>query len=163
MRQARFRSLVLFAGLTGWNQPADRARSMLTGFDRRLVRPVDIAQLTDVLASHSWRDDNQAAPGSNDQRGAITITCSGDSKLMVWHNHAERELDHIKAAVTQLEHLSYSDGALQNRVVMQPDYWRKRIREVLAHPHVSHELKKQGLALLERLDHLHSESHDRTG
>ena len=46
------RSLPLVA-LTGYGQPADRARSKAVGFDAHLVKPIDGEQLLAALASLS--------------------------------------------------------------------------------------------------------------
>jgi CheY-like chemotaxis protein len=47
--QAWGRSIVLVA-LTGWGQDEDRRRSEEAGFDRHLIKPVDIEALQQVLA-----------------------------------------------------------------------------------------------------------------
>jgi CheY-like chemotaxis protein len=41
-------SLVLMA-VTGYGQPADRARSAVAGFDEHLVKPIDLDRLKDLL------------------------------------------------------------------------------------------------------------------
>lgn len=43
------RDMVLVA-LTGWGQNEDRLRSTAAGFDYHLVKPVDLAALTELLA-----------------------------------------------------------------------------------------------------------------
>jgi len=78
---------------------------------------------------------------------------------MAWHDHAQREMDHIKAANTQLERLGVNDRTAQTSAVTQADYWRTRIRKVLALPDLPHHVVEQGSALvarLDRLDHAHS-------
>ena len=82
---------------------------------------------------------------------------------MVWHDHAQRELDHIKAAISQLERLGVNDRSAQTSAVTQADYWRKRIRKVLALPDLSHHVVEQGSALAERLDRLHHAHSGTTG
>ncbi len=42
---------ILIAALTGWGQEEDRSRSTEAGFDRHLVKPVDLATLEELLAS----------------------------------------------------------------------------------------------------------------
>ena len=49
-QQAWGRDLVLVA-LTGWGQAEDRARSKAAGFNQHIVKPVDLAVLTTLLAS----------------------------------------------------------------------------------------------------------------
>jgi DNA-binding response OmpR family regulator len=41
--------MVLIA-LTGWGQAEDKKRSQEAGFDRHLVKPVDVGELTALLA-----------------------------------------------------------------------------------------------------------------
>ena len=42
---------VALVALTGWGQDEDRRRSLQAGFDAHFVKPVDISQLSDFLAS----------------------------------------------------------------------------------------------------------------
>ncbi|HWT36706.1 MAG TPA: response regulator, partial [Paraburkholderia sp.] len=51
---------VRLIALTGWSQPEDRARSGSAGFDQHLIKPVNLAQLTHVLAE-GRRFDSDAA------------------------------------------------------------------------------------------------------
>ena len=44
-------SKATIVALTGWGQSEDRQRSHNAGFDRHLVKPVDLAALDEVLAS----------------------------------------------------------------------------------------------------------------
>ena len=46
---------VLLLALTGWGHPDDRARSEEAGFDRHLVKPVEIAALSELIAQHASR------------------------------------------------------------------------------------------------------------
>jgi CheY-like chemotaxis protein len=48
--QQRENGLVLVA-LTGWGQEEDRQRSREAGFDAHMVKPVDYAALTQLLAA----------------------------------------------------------------------------------------------------------------
>jgi signal transduction histidine kinase/CheY-like chemotaxis protein len=48
VRAMRGRAVVLIA-LTGYGQPADRARAEEAGFDLHLVKPVDLTQVTELL------------------------------------------------------------------------------------------------------------------
>ena len=41
--------------VTGYGQPADRARSAAAGFDHHLVKPVDPAGLTEAIQSRAAR------------------------------------------------------------------------------------------------------------
>jgi CheY-like chemotaxis protein len=49
-QQAWGRDMVLVA-LTGWGQEGDRSRTRAAGFDAHLVKPVDYAELTEVLGA----------------------------------------------------------------------------------------------------------------
>lgn len=51
IRQQPWGESICLVALTGWGQDADRRRSMEAGFDRHLVKPVDPAELTRLLAS----------------------------------------------------------------------------------------------------------------
>jgi CheY-like chemotaxis protein len=42
---------VALVALTGYGQPGDREKALAAGFDAHVVKPVDPAQLTDVIAS----------------------------------------------------------------------------------------------------------------
>ena len=44
---------MLLVALTGWGNPEDRSRSHEAGFDHHLVKPVEIATLTELLARHA--------------------------------------------------------------------------------------------------------------
>jgi CheY-like chemotaxis protein len=44
----RGRTIVLIA-VTGYGQPADRARAEDAGFDRHMVKPVDLTHLSELL------------------------------------------------------------------------------------------------------------------
>jgi two-component system, chemotaxis family, CheB/CheR fusion protein len=50
IRGADSGSDIVLVALSGYAQPADRARSREVGFDMHLVKPLDPAQLRDVLA-----------------------------------------------------------------------------------------------------------------
>ena len=53
-RQIRKRALfkdILLIALTGWGQTEDRHRAQAAGFDHRLVKPADIAELQSLLIS----------------------------------------------------------------------------------------------------------------
>jgi CheY-like chemotaxis protein len=41
---------VLLVALTGWGQDEDRRRAAEAGFDRHLVKPVDLPVLSELLA-----------------------------------------------------------------------------------------------------------------
>jgi CheY-like chemotaxis protein len=42
---------VMLIALTGWGQPADRQRSAEAGFDLHLVKPIDLFEISDLIAS----------------------------------------------------------------------------------------------------------------
>jgi CheY-like chemotaxis protein len=50
IRQQPWGKTMLLVALTGWGQEEDRRRSEQTGFDRHLVKPVDLNELTQLLA-----------------------------------------------------------------------------------------------------------------
>jgi len=50
IREQRRHQVVTLVALTGWGQQADRRRSEDAGFDFHLVKPVDMAALTKLLA-----------------------------------------------------------------------------------------------------------------
>jgi CheY-like chemotaxis protein len=52
---------VLIFALTGWGQEDDRRKSAEAGFDGHLVKPVDHAELTRLLAGHSPQEKTQVA------------------------------------------------------------------------------------------------------
>jgi len=70
----------------------------------------------------------------------------------MWHDHAEKELNHINAAISHLEHLRAGGEIAPTSAVVQVDYWRTRIRAVLALPAIPGHIAKQGSVLLARLD-----------
>jgi CheY-like chemotaxis protein len=41
---------VLLVALTSWSRESDRERSLAAGFDRHMVKPVQLAALTSLLA-----------------------------------------------------------------------------------------------------------------
>jgi CheY-like chemotaxis protein len=52
----------LLVALTGWGQEGDRKRTREAGFDKHLVKPVDLAVLSEVLANAP--DASAGAPNS---------------------------------------------------------------------------------------------------
>ncbi|RIK77619.1 MAG: hypothetical protein DCC67_12415 [Planctomycetota bacterium] len=50
MREQPWGKDTVIVALTGWGQDADRRRSQAAGFDRHLVKPVDLQSLTEMLA-----------------------------------------------------------------------------------------------------------------
>jgi len=42
---------IRIAALTGWGQEEDHRRSAEAGFDRHLVKPIDLTELQDLLAN----------------------------------------------------------------------------------------------------------------
>jgi CheY-like chemotaxis protein len=53
IRQLPYGKDVLLVALTGWGQDADRRRTAQAGFDRHLVKPVDVSQLDELIAAGS--------------------------------------------------------------------------------------------------------------
>jgi CheY-like chemotaxis protein len=51
VRAAHPRRPPAIVALSGWGQDADRERSRDAGIDRHLVKPVDLAALTSLIAS----------------------------------------------------------------------------------------------------------------
>jgi PAS domain S-box-containing protein len=49
---------VLLVALTGWGQDEDRKRSMAAGFDHHLLKPIDFADLFELLAAKPGTDRN---------------------------------------------------------------------------------------------------------
>jgi signal transduction histidine kinase/CheY-like chemotaxis protein len=56
IREDGARSDVLLIAITGWGQHSDRARSAAAGFDHHITKPVDYGALTELISSHSRRD-----------------------------------------------------------------------------------------------------------
>jgi CheY-like chemotaxis protein len=50
MRQEPWGRAVTLVATTGWGQDDDRRRSAEAGFDRHLVKPIDVAELRELLA-----------------------------------------------------------------------------------------------------------------
>jgi CheY-like chemotaxis protein len=58
MRQEPWGRAVTLVATTGWGQDDDRRRSAEAGFDRHLVKPIDVAELRELLAvMQPTRDD----------------------------------------------------------------------------------------------------------
>jgi CheY-like chemotaxis protein len=41
--------------LTGYGKPADRDKALQSGFDRHLVKPVSLKDLSEVIGEHACR------------------------------------------------------------------------------------------------------------
>jgi CheY-like chemotaxis protein len=54
IRQQPWGHDVVIIALTGWGQDQDRQQSQEAGFDLHLVKPVDPADLLDLLARNAW-------------------------------------------------------------------------------------------------------------
>jgi CheY-like chemotaxis protein len=50
MRQEPWGRAATLVATTGWGQDEDRRRSAEAGFDRHLVKPIDVAELRELLA-----------------------------------------------------------------------------------------------------------------
>lgn len=57
----RYGRKLYLAALTGWNQPADRARSFAAGFDLHLVKPANAKVLREVMAASIRASETLAA------------------------------------------------------------------------------------------------------
>jgi len=55
IREQRWGAAIVLVALTGWGQEEDRKRSQSAGFDAHMVKPVEIAALTKLLAEHPNR------------------------------------------------------------------------------------------------------------
>jgi PAS domain S-box-containing protein len=53
IREADLKRQIRLIAMTGWGQEADRRRTLEAGFDFHLVKPVDLAALTEILDSPS--------------------------------------------------------------------------------------------------------------
>ncbi|HZP87065.1 MAG TPA: ATP-binding protein [Burkholderiales bacterium] len=51
IRQQSWGKAIVIIALTGWGQQEDRARSLEAGFDHHLVKPVDVAELVEMLGA----------------------------------------------------------------------------------------------------------------
>jgi CheY-like chemotaxis protein len=58
MREKHWGKDATIVALTGWGQAEDRRRTHEFGFDAHLIKPVDLAGLTDVLESASTKSAN---------------------------------------------------------------------------------------------------------
>jgi signal transduction histidine kinase len=64
IRAQRWGKRVTLLALTGWGQEADRRRSSEAGFDLHLVKPLDVAKLSELLASLPSGAANGGGPGT---------------------------------------------------------------------------------------------------
>lgn len=71
---------------------------------------------------------------------------------------AERDLAHIRTVLSHLEHSADSIRAKEKGTVVSLDYWRKRLRGILAMPLLPMHVEKQAKDLLARLDTLETPS-----
>ena len=69
----------------------------------------------------------------------------------MWHDHAQKELDHINAVISHLEHRGARSEIAPTSAVVQVDYWRTRIRAVLTLPDTPKRITDQAAILLARL------------
>ena len=53
---------LLLIALSGWGQEEDRRKSKAAGFDHHFVKPVDIDELTSVLATHALPSADSTLP-----------------------------------------------------------------------------------------------------
>lgn len=65
----------------------------------------------------------------------------------------QMELDYIETVICNLENLNSGDEKVQTTAVLQPEYWRARIRAVLATPGISKRTARRAATLLARLSH----------
>jgi DNA-binding response OmpR family regulator len=84
---------MLLIALTGWGQPDDRSRSLASGFDHHVVKPVDPSLLERLLAAPRERDEaaekktGPACRGEDGPRGGVDLT---DRPLEVRNSALER-------------------------------------------------------------------------
>lgn len=55
----------------------------------------------------------------------------------------DKDLAHIQTMISELEYLDHGHNTAKAHVAMQPDYWRTRIRAVLALPNIPTHIQKQ--------------------
>jgi hypothetical protein len=78
------------------------------------------------------------------------------AKMLTSHDHAQKELDHIKTIISHLEYQWAGHEFAPTSAVAQVNYWRTRICAVLALPDTPSRIAEQGVALLARLDRIHT-------
>lgn len=79
---------------------------------------------------------------------------------MSTQTHAEKDLAHVQTMISESEYLDHGHNTAKAHVVMQLDYWRTRIRAVLALPNIPIHIQKRGSGLMVSLDRLHVGSRD---
>ncbi|MEM5314261.1 hypothetical protein [Paraburkholderia sp. JHI869] len=67
---------------------------------------------------------------------------------------AERDLAHIRSVLTHLEHSADSVRAIETGAMVNLNYWRDRVRAILAVPLLPVHIEKQAKDLLARLDRI---------
>lgn len=73
---------------------------------------------------------------------------------IVGYDFAEKDLAHIQNILGHLEHTAGNDRAAAVGAVISLEYWRARVRTLLALPLLPIHIEKQAKALLARLDRL---------
>lgn len=85
---------------------------------------------------------------STNSTGTQRQTESGYGTMSTY-DHAEQELEHIRAMIAFLDHVLQDNRNRQVMPVTSPDYWRARVEALLAE-RLSPTLERQAHALLER-------------
>lgn len=74
------------------------------------------------------------------------------------YDSGESELMHISKVLGHLEYSAESRRALEGEAIADLNYWRARVRDVLAKPHLPIHIEKQAKALLARIDRLETDT-----
>jgi len=93
--------------------------------------------------------------GQGNKSGADTR--NGDSIMR--DEFAERDLAHIRNVLCHLEHSADSLRAIEKGMMVNLNYWRGRVRGILAIPLLSMQVQQQAKDLLGRLDRLERTGH----
>ncbi|WP_233888726.1 hypothetical protein [Paraburkholderia flagellata] len=67
---------------------------------------------------------------------------------------AERDLAHIRNVLSHLEHSADSVRGIETGAMVNLNYWRDRVRSILARPLLPMHIEKQAKDLLARLDRI---------
>jgi hypothetical protein len=77
----------------------------------------------------------------------------------VGYDFAEKDLAHIRNVLNYLEHSADFLRAYDSGTIIGVNYWRARIRTILAMPRLPIQIELQAIDLLGRLDHLEDSRH----
>jgi len=73
---------VLLVALTGWGQDQDRRGTADAGFDEHLTKPVDLAQLSRLLAQRGSSGSAPKRAGPNAVRGSAPAGSKANRRLL---------------------------------------------------------------------------------